>query len=100
MTFTVRNITELDNVISMLIIEGYSDSEIHELTKLFHDDASTMDNVEYLISSKRLDISQCLSQEWIVSKLKSLVEGQDPIAAVKALKVLSELSEKRRSIDT
>ncbi|WP_273818078.1 hypothetical protein [Providencia rettgeri] len=100
MTFTVRNITELDDVISTLIIDGYSDSEIQELTKQFNNDMSEIKSIDYLISSKRLEMSQCLSQEWIVSKLKSLVEGQDPIAAVKALKVLSELSEKRRSIDT
>ncbi|WP_272577036.1 hypothetical protein [Providencia sp. PROV274] len=64
------------------------------MTKLFHEDADAMDNVDYLISSKRLEISQCLSLEWIVSRLKRIVEGEDAVAAVKALKVLSELSER------
>lgn len=38
MTLTVRNITELDHVVSTLVIGGYSDSEIQELIKPFTGD--------------------------------------------------------------
>lgn len=92
MTFIVRNITELDDVISTLIIDGYSDSEIQELTKQFNNDMNEIKNIDYLISCKRLEMSQCLSQEWIVSRLKRLAEGQDAVAAVEALKTLSGMS--------
>ncbi|AWS52242.1 MULTISPECIES: hypothetical protein [Providencia] len=92
MTLIVRNITELDDVISTLIIDGYSDSEIQELTKQFNNDMSEIKSIDYLISCKRLEMSQCLSQEWIVSRLKRLAEGQDAVAAVEALKTLSGMS--------
>lgn len=95
MTLTVRNITELDHVVSTLVIGGYSDSEIQELIKPFTGDTGAMSNINYLISSKRLEMSQCLSREWIVSRLKRLAEGDDAAAAVRALKVLSEISERR-----
>lgn len=95
MTLKVRNITELDNVVSTLIIDGYSDPEIQQLTKPFHDEIGTMDDIDYLISIKRLEMCQCLSQEWIVSKLKQLTEGDDALAAVKALSILLAISEKQ-----
>ena len=95
MTRMIRNITELDNVISTLTIDGYSDSEIQELIKPFNDDSDAMGDLDYLIRIKRLEMSQCLSKEWIVSKLKRIAEGDDDIAAVKALNVLSKMSEKR-----
>lgn len=95
MTLTIRNITELDDVISTLSIDGYSDSEIKELTKYLNEDPGKISDIDFLVSNKRLEMIQCLSREWIVRKLKRLAEGDDVIAAVNALKVLSEISERR-----
>jgi|GEM_PF-5079936 len=94
MTLTIRSVTELDDVISTLAVSGYSDSEIEELTKTFNDCPDAMSNIEFLISNKQLEMSHCLSKEWIVGKLKRLAEGPDSLAAVNALKVLSEISAK------
>lgn len=89
---TIRSITTLDDVVSTLAVSGYSISEIEELTKTLNDDSEAMGNIDFLISSKQLEMSHCLSKEWIVGKLKRLAEGPDALAAVNALKVLSEIA--------
>jgi len=91
----IRATSALDDVSSTLAVSGYSASEIEALTRTFNEDTDSMSDVDFLTSSKRLEMTHSLSKEWIVHKLKCLVEGADPIAAVKALKVLSEISENR-----
>ncbi|CNI48580.1 hypothetical protein [Yersinia pekkanenii] len=90
-----RAISVLDDVISTLAVSGYSASEIEALTRIFNEDADSMSDVDFLTSNKRLEMTYSLSKEQIVHKLKRLAEGPDPIAAVEALKVLAEMSEKR-----
>lgn len=92
---TVRKVSELDDVISTLAVSGYSEKEIEVLTGIFNEDTDCMNDVNYLTRTKLLEMNRCLSKEWIVQKLRFLAEGTDPIAAVKALKVLSEISERR-----
>lgn len=91
----IRTVSAQDDVISTLVASGYSASEVEELIRTFDEDTDKMSDLDFLTSSKHLEMAHSLSKEWIVKKLKSLVEGSDPMVAVMALKVLAGLSEKR-----
>lgn len=84
----------LDDVVATLIVSGYSASEINTLTAALHNETGSMSELEFIVSHKRLEMARSLSREWIVHKLKCLAEGADSVAAVNALKVLAELSER------
>lgn len=88
-----RNISLLDDVVATLIVSGYSAAEIETLTAVFSSDTGSMNDLDFIVGHKRLEMTRSLSKEWLVHKLTRLAEGTDPVVAVNALRILAELSE-------
>ncbi len=77
---------------SSLMASGFSADVVEQLTSHLENDGDVQDFCSYLCSELRLEVTEALSMFWIVSKLKKIAEGNDPVASVSALTQLIRIS--------
>jgi SRSO17 transposase len=77
--------------LAKLKASGVKESTQEQVAQVF-DDNNSLSDLEELVLDYKLKTIQTLSMVWIVSELRSIVEGPDKRAAVEALSVLARIS--------
>lgn len=92
----IKEISERDHISSILIASGYTTEEVAELTQFLDAPVGSLSAQEELINSRRLEMAETLSCDWIVSNLRRLAISNDHQAAVSAMALLVRISQGKR----
>lgn len=92
----MKEISERDYISATLIASGYTNEVVAELTQFLDAPAGSLPIQEELISSRRLEMAETLSRDWIVSNLRRLATSNDYQAAVSAMALLVKISQGKR----
>lgn len=92
----MKEISEHDYISATLIASGFTTEEVAELTQFLDAPAGSLPTQEELISSRRLEMAETLSRDWIVSNLRRLATSNDYQAAVSAMALLVKISQGKR----